>query len=315
MNTYGKNRTPFLFIINFNLTQAIVLTESEAFKNKVFFHLNGNGNQLPHKPVVSEQVTFEKNPVSFEQYRQAFDKVSAHISLGNTYLLNLTFPTPVKTNLGLREIYNQSHSGYRLLYKDKFVVFSPETFVKIENNTISSFPMKGTIDAGVPDATAKLMSDPKEKAEHNTIVDLIRNDLSMVSDHVRVVRFRYPEMISTLDKELLQTSSEISGDLDPRWNEYIGDILLALLPAGSVTGAPKRKTVEILKEAENYDRGFYTGIFGYFNGDSLDSAVMIRFIEKTRDGLVYKSGGGITCFSDCRSEYKELIDKVYLPFN
>jgi len=216
--------------------------------------------------------------------------------MGNTYLINLTFKTRIQTSPGLREIYNRVVAKYKLLYKDEFVVFSPETFVSITQNSISSFPMKGTIDAGLPDAEARLLSDPKEKAEHNTIVDLIRNDLSMVSE-----------------KDLLQTSTRISGDLDSIWNERIGDILFTLLPAGSVTGAPKARTVEIIRDTENYDRGFYTGIFGFFDGSNLDSAVMIRFIEKTSDGMFFKSGGGITCFSDCRSEYQELIDKVYLP--
>lgn len=77
----------------------------------------------------------------------------------------------------------------------------------------------------------------------------------------------------------------------------------------------QKKTVEILKEIEGYERGFYTGVFGIFDGKNLDSAVMIRFIEKDKDGnLFYKSGGGITCDSDCKSEYEEMIDKIYLPF-
>ena len=97
--------------------------------------------------------------------------------------------------------------------------------------------------------------------------------------------------------------------------ERIGDIVFTLLPAGSVTGAPKRKTIEIIHEIENYERGYYTGIFGYFDGATLDSGVMIRFIEKTPEGLIYKSGGGITSFSRPESEYQEMIDKVYVPFN
>ena len=86
-----------------------------------------------------------------------------------------------------------------------------------------------------------------------------------------------------------------------------------LLPAGSVTGAPKKKTVEIIRETEKYRRGFYTGVTGLFDGENLDSGVMIRFIENTNKVLVYKSGGGITMFSDCICEYNEMIDKVYVP--
>ena len=98
-------------------------------------------------------------------------------------------------------------------------------------------------------------------------------------------------------------------------NEKIGDILTSILPAGSITGTPKKKTVEILKKIENYDRGFYTGIFGVFDGINLDSSVMIRFIQQEQNGeLFYKSGGGITCDSNVNLEYQELIDKIYLPF-
>ena len=132
----------------------------------------------------------------------------------------------------------------------------------------------------------------------------------MIADRVRVERFRYIDRVETSGKTLLQVSSEIAGDLPTDWREHLGDILGALLPAGSVTGAPKHRTVEILREAEGYARGFYTGIAGYFDGHTLDSCVLIRFLEATPSGLVFKSGGGITCFSDPDSEYQELVDKV-----
>ncbi|MCK5853733.1 MAG: chorismate-binding protein, partial [Sulfurovaceae bacterium] len=97
------------------------------------------------------------------------------------------------------------------------------------------------------------------------------------------------------------------------WRDNLGDILEQLLPAGSITGTPKRSTVDIINKIENYNRGFYTGVFGVFDGENLYSAVMIRFIEKKENKLYYKSGGGITIDSDARSEYEELIDKIYLP--
>ena len=81
-----------------------------------------------------------------------------------------------------------------------------------------------------------------------------------------------------------------------------------------MTGAPKKKTVEIIREAETYDRGYYTGVTGFFDGKNLDSAVIIRFVEQLPDGsLVFKSGGGITFKSDIESEYEEMIHKVYVP--
>jgi para-aminobenzoate synthetase component 1 len=109
-------------------------------------------------------------------------------------------------------------------------------------------------------------------------------------------------------------SSEISGELPLNYYETLGDLIFKLLPAGSISGAPKKKTVEIIRQAEQYDRGFYTGIFGIFDGENLDSGVMIRFIEQTAEGLFYKSGGGITAKSNCSEEYQELIAKIYVPF-
>ena len=91
--------------------------------------------------------------------------------------------------------------------------------------------------------------------------------------------------------------------------------LLLFVCLSSAMAAPKKKTVEIILDTEEYQRGYYTGIFGYFDGKNLDSAVMIRFIENTEKGMIYKSGGGITSFSDKESEYLEMIDKVYVPIN
>jgi para-aminobenzoate synthetase component 1 len=174
--------------------------------------------------------------------------------------------------------------------------------------------MKGTIDASFPNAEHVILSDPKEAAEHATIVDLIRNDISMVADKVWVERYRYIEPIETNQKKLLQVSSEIAGILPDEFDCEFGDLLLKLLPAGSISGAPKPSTLKIIKDAEGYERGYYTGIMGYFDGENFESAVMIRYIENQNGKLVFKSGGGITAQSDAHSEYQELIDKVYLPF-
>ena len=130
---------------------------------------------------------------------------------------------------------------------------------------------------------------------------------------IKVEEFRYLDYIPTHNGELIQVSSKISGQLPDNYQENIGDILSKLLPAGSITGAPKRKTIEIIKTAEQYERGFYTGVFGYFDGQNLDSAVMIRFIENIDEQLYFKSGGGITNQSNPKAEYQELIDKVYVP--
>ena len=133
------------------------------------------------------------------------------------------------------------------------------------------------------------MSDKKEAAEHATIVDLIRNDLSRVAEHVRVDKYRYIDVLHTNKGNILQTSSEISGKLPTDYQKHIGNILDAMLPAGSITGAPKDKTMEIIHEAEGYDRGFYTGIMGIYNNGELNSAVMIRFLENDGQGTYFKA--------------------------
>ena len=313
MNRLGKKRIPFLFVIDFAMKQPIVIPLDEIDSKKLLFDVNGISNRQ-HYSLVEKKLVFNSTPISKKVYCKAFNKVQFHISRGDTFLLNLTMPTKVETNFTLKDIFYRSKAKYKLWIMDKFVVFSPEIFVKIKNGVISSYPMKGTMDASLPNAEERLLASGKELAEHYTIVDLIRNDLSMVAEKVDVFRFRYIDRLKTHKGELLQMSSEISGKLPDNYHENIGTILFTLLPAGSVSGAPKKKTVEIINSTEEYDRGYYTGIFGIYNGTNIDSGVMIRYIEQSPEGLIYKSGGGITTNSICEDEYQELIDKIYVPF-
>jgi para-aminobenzoate synthetase component I len=312
MNRLGNQKKPFLFLVNFAMNDTQILQLSETGRD-VFYDVDGITNCNIPATEMQKKLIFQKFPMHYEKYLEKFNLIHEEIKIGNTYLLNLTCPTEIKTNYSLFEIFIQSQAKFKLLYKDQFVVFSPEIFIQIKNNTIFSYPMKGTINASIRNAEKKIIADKKELAEHNTIVDLIRNDLSMVAKNVGVRRFRYIDRIKTNTGDLLQVSSEISGDLELDYNCRIGDILFRLLPAGSITGAPKQKTVEIINRVENYERGFYTGVFGLFDGMNLNSCVMIRFIEKTKDCLCYKSGGGITSFSDALSEYNEMVEKVYVP--
>lgn len=137
---------------------------------------------------------------------------------------------------------------------------------------------------------------------------------SIILHFVSVDKYRYIDVLHTNKGDILQTSSEISGKLSTGYQKHIGNILDAMLPAGSITGAPKDKTMEIIHEAEGYDRGFYTGVMGIYNNGELNSAVMIRFLENDGIGTYFKAGGGITSKSDCRKEYEEVLQKVYLPF-
>ena len=311
MNNLGKNKNPFLFVIDFEMKMPVVMKLSNVGKNILY-----KVDEAKNFTGLSEKrpaLRFEKFPLGYDSYLKAFEKVVYNIKNGNTYLLNLTFPTKIQTNYTLEEIYNFSNARYKLYFDNKFVVFSPETFIKINNSKIFSCPMKGTIDASIDNAEEKLLNDEKELAEHNTIVDLIRNDLSIVSKNVKVENFRYVEEVRTSNKTLLQTSSSICGELKDNFNETIGTIIFSLLPAGSISGAPKKKTVDIIRETEIYSRNYFTGVFGIFDGINLDSAVMIRFIENIGGEFYFKSGGGITFMSKPELEYQEMIDKVYVP--
>lgn len=315
MDKYGSDGTPFLFVIDFEMKNCIVQALSQVNPKHILYTVNDKNNIPEYLKKVQKPtyILFRKNPIPFETYLPKFKKVMKHIKGGDTYLLNLTCPTPIEINLTLKEIFLQSQAKYKLWVKDSFVVFSPEIFVQITDNQVFSFPMKGTIDADLPSAEALILADEKEKAEHATIVDLIRNDLSMIAEKVHVEKFRYVERVKTYQKTLLQVSSKIVGTLPDDYSKNIGNLIFTLLPAGSICGAPKKKTVEIILEVEDYERAYYTGIFGIFDGKNLDSGVMIRFIEQTASGFIFKSGGGITYKSQAQAEYQEMIDKVYVP--
>ncbi len=309
MNVLGQRGEAFIFIVDFDGNQAEIFHPED--RDKILWKANDNSN-LKSSDHSKKLEKWNIKPVTFTDYLTGFNLVQEHIHNGDTYLLNYTQPTQVETNLSLNDIFYCSSARYKILLKDQFVCFSPEIFVQIEDGKISSYPMKGTIDATIPNSKELILNDSKELAEHNTIVDLIRNDMSLVAENVAVEKFRYLERIKTNQRDLWQVSSKITGDLPENYQENIGDIIFKMLPAGSICGAPKKKTVEIIKAAENYDRGYYTGIFGYFDGKNLDSCVLIRFIEKQNEKLVYKSGGGITFLSDAKNEYEELIQKVYI---
>ncbi len=315
INEAVKLGAPFFLFVDFSGEQAHFFLADELEKQGVW--VDFPGFKTTTKASTLSKVELRKNPIDFDSYRTKFDLVKDHLKRGNTFLTNLTCETNIETDVSLDEIYMAAKAKYKVRFKNEWVCFSPETFIQIAGNTIRSFPMKGTIDAALPDAENQLLNDPKELAEHYTIVDLIRNDLSQVATNVIVKRFRYIDIISTSEKTLLQVSSQIEGELPDDFRNRLGEVLLALLPAGSISGAPKRKTIDIIQEAEQYQRGFYTGVAFYFDGKDVDSCVLIRFIEKKQtensNQLVYKSGGGITFHSEVEKEFQELNDKIYVP--
>lgn len=311
LNYLGKNKIPFIFMIDFEMLNPIIYEINKININQLLYNFSGIKNY--NEPKIFKKILFEKIPPNYSDYLNAFNIVKNNILLGNSYLTNLTFSSEIETNLTLKEIFYISKAKYKIWFDDYFTFFSPEIFVEIKNNKIFSYPMKGTIDADLPNAKEIILNDKKEISEHYTIVDLIRNDLNIVAKNIKVDKFRYIDTIKTKHKNLIQISSIISGDLPFNYTESIGSIIFSLMPAGSISGAPKKSTIEIIKKAEIHKRNYYTGIAGIFDGQNLDSCVMIRFIEKNNNKLFYKSGGGITFQSNPMLEYQELIDKIYIP--
>jgi para-aminobenzoate synthetase component I len=312
VNEFAHLAKPFFFVVDFEQKKPLVYTLEEAAKNNVFFDIGGQKN-FQQFPQTNKRFEIIPKTIIQDRYKRAFDQVQEHIKKGDSYLLNLTFPSEVFFKGTLKELFLASKAPYKLFFKNQFVSYSPECFVKIMGDEIFSYPMKGTVSAILPNAEELLLKNSKEIAEHATIVDLIRNDLSLYAKKVRVNRFRYLHRIVTQQEDLFQVSSEIQGELTNEWRANLGNIIWDMLPAGSVSGAPKTKTLEIIESVEESPRGYYTGVYGFFDGQNLESAVAIRFLEQYNGNYFYRSGGGVTAQSNYEEEYQELLDKIYVP--
>ena len=312
INEASREGRRFLFGLDFELENGFFI-EDPLQQTDVLWRVGTHSNFAPQP--INKKEHFKAYPIDFDTYDQKYRVVYEGLERGDTFLINLTAKTPISTGYSLEQIVKASTSPYALLLPHQLACFSPETFVKIDaTGVISSYPMKGTIDATLPNAAETILADYKETAEHHTIVDLIRSDLSRVATKVCVPRMRYIDHLKTSTGEILQVSSQVQGELPCDYRERLGDILVELLPAGSISGAPKPGTVDLIRKAEGEKRGYYCGIFGYFDGTTLDSAVAIRYIEKEGEQLYFRSGSGITINSDCHYEYDEINQKIYLPF-
>lgn len=312
LDDWGNKNIPFFFIVDFEQKKPLAFKLADL-PDDIFYNFNNHTNQPQRNKL--DKIDLKIKAIPETEFKRKFDLVESHLSYGDSYLTNLTVRNQITLPHTLAELFDSAQAKYKLLFKNDFLVFSPEIFVQIKNREIYSFPMKGTIDATIENAEQKILGDQKELAEHVTIVDLIRNDLSLIAEHVNVTRFRYIDKILSNQKQLLQVSSEIQGQLLPELERSFGTILEKLLPAGSISGAPKKKTVEIIQQAEQLDRGYYTGVAGIYDGSFFDAGVLIRFIEHENGHFYYRSGGGITTASEWKKEYREVIDKIYVPVN
>ncbi|MBV6493178.1 MAG: Isochorismate synthase MenF [Turneriella sp.] len=249
------------------------------------------------------------NPPEKARTVGAIQALQSHLKGGFSYLTNYCTQSTVELPLKPYALFENSTAPFTVYFENEFIAFSPEAFVSVEGDTICATPMKGT---GYN--KEDLLSSEKEKAEHATVVDLLRNDLARVAKAIRIEKYRYMTGIPQADgRTLYQTSTAICGTMPPDWRRSIHVWLPNLLPAGSVTGAPKRETVSLLRRYETEPRGFFTGVAALFDGENFYSCVLIRYIDLRTKPYKFRSGAGITIYSDAEAEYEELLQKVYIP--
>ena len=238
-------------------------------------------------PTPKESFRFYPQVVSaqgFEVYERAIEQVKEAIKRGDSYQLNYTYPIELATHCEIGRVFLEVLENQDTAYKafitneyESIASFSPELFFQKRGACITTRPMKGTIARGedsIKDAEnrAFLKNDEKNRSENVMIVDLLRNDLSKIVHEVEVSKLFEVLSYPTLH----QMISEIKGTL--KEGVSFRDILLALFPCGSITGAPKLKTMEIIKQLEGYARGVYCGMIGVIEGEDMSFSVPIRTI-------------------------------------
>jgi len=259
------------------------------------------------------------------KYKYVIKKIKKFLLEGESYQINYTQPKkyeivsdPISTYLKMRDHIKPYYGIYLNLDFLQILSFSPERFFNKKNNSITSIPMKGTRPRSnnfIEDINLsnQLYYSEKDRAEHLMIVDLIRNDLGKICDF-NTIKVNNLFNIKSF-KTVHQMISSISGILKYNINET--SIIKALFPGGSITGAPKERSMEIIDEIENYSRGVYTGSLGYIknNGD-MDFNIAIRTMTIQKNIGTYPVGGGIVWDSNFFEEWKEAHQKskIITPF-
>ncbi len=257
---------------------------------------------------------------SAQDYAQAFARVQAYIQAGDCYQINLSqaftgrwqgHPWPLYERL--RERSRAPFSAYFAHPFGTILSVSPERLVQLYNGQLEARPIKGTRPrAQDPSAdrylAKELQESPKDRAENLMIVDLLRNDLGKVAlaGSVAVPKLFALESYDQVHHLVSTIRARLGSGLDG-W-----DALAALFPGGSITGAPKKRAMEIIQELESLPRGIYCGSLGYMNQHgNMDWNILIRSVELRHDGYLQFHGGGAVVADSCwESEYQECLDKV-----
>lgn len=261
--------------------------------------------------------------ISKEEYIEKVNSLKNHIQLGDCYEVNfcqefiddnIDLDFTLDAYFKLNSITKAPFSTF--FQHDEFTVIggSPERFLRKHNFTLSSEPIKGTKKRGVTDTEdyqliKELQNDPKERSENVMIVDLVRNDLSKIALKNSV---KVDELCEIYSYETVhQMISKISCEIDS--SVTFSDIIKCTFPMGSMTGAPKKRAMELIEEHESFSRGLYSGTVGYIkpNGD-FDFNVVIRTLlyNKKNKKLSCSVGSAITILSDPEKEYEECFVKV-----
>ena len=254
-----------------------------------------------------------------EDYLKAVKKAKDYIKAGDIYQVNLSQRFQASASLEAVEIYRRLRkispsffSAYFDAQDAQIISSSPERFLKLEGDLVTTRPMKGTRPRGRDKKDdrrlkAQLLNSAKDKAELVMIVDLERNDLGKVCgyDTIRVNSLRQLERYNTV----FQTTATVSGRLHKDKDRI--DLLRACFPGGSITGCPKIRAMEIIEELEPSRRSIYTGCLGYlsFSG-GMDFNILIRTLLKKQDRLFFGVGGGIVADSSPEGEYQETLVKA-----
>ena len=260
-----------------------------------------------------------KEETSKKEYEKAIAQIHHHLRQGDTYQVNYTVQLKQDLNANPFAIYNrmvvEQEAGYNAYVEhDEMAVISmsPELFFEQSDRELITRPMKGTTKRGLTDQedlgqAAWLEQDPKNRSENMMIVDLLRNDMNRLSEvgSEHVERLCQVEQYSTVWQMTSTIKSQVRSDVD------LVEVFRSLFPCGSITGAPKIATMEIIKNLEPQARGVYCGTIGILlpNGRRIFN-VAIRTIQLHKGQAIYGVGGGITWDSTWESEYNEVHQKA-----
>ncbi len=247
------------------------------------------------------------------EHERRVGRVQEHIRRGDAFQVVLsqraeraTGASPLAVYRALRRVNPSPYLFLLELGELALVGSSPETHVKVEGSRASLNPIAGTTERGDGDAE-RLLASGKDRAEHVMLVDLGRNDLSRVCKPgtVHVERFLEPERFS----QVTHLVSEVAGELADGVTPF--DVLRATFPAGTVSGAPKVRAMQIISDLEGYRRGTYAGVVGYYlPGVGLDTCIAIRTV-RLQDGVAYlQAGGGVVADSHPGDEHQECLNKL-----